>query len=498
MAARPHSRGSAARERFVQALAALAALACAGCASFGAEERIGGDSPVAAAAWITTGDQQRLLDPAPVRRTASREAALITVDPAQRYQEMVGFGAALTDASAILMRDHLTDAARQALLRDLYGDGLGLGMLRLPIGASDFSVEHYTLDDVPPGREDRALTRFSMAPMRATGALPIVQEMRAINPELAIIASPWSAPAWMKTSGSLIGGRLRREAYPAFAEYLRRYAQAMADEGAPLFALTIQNEPHFEPANYPGMRMTPAERATFIGEHLGPLLERSHLPVRILEWDHNWDEWRAPMAVLADPRAAPYVDGVAWHCYAGEVAAQSQVHEAYPAAETYFTECSGGEWDPAFGDALLWNVNTLIIGATRNWARGVILWNLALDQDHGPHLGGCGDCRGVVTIDSRTGEVTRNVEYYALAHASRFVRRGARRIGSQVSDAALSAVAFRNSDDGSLVLIVTNAATAGREVALQSPQGDFALRLDARSVATVVWGGRRAAAAPSN
>jgi len=196
------------------------------------------------------------------------------------------------------------------------------------------------------------------------------------------------------------------------------------------------------------------------------LFARSGIATLILDWDHNWDEPQSPLQVLSDSTAARYIAGVAWHCYAGDVSAQNVVHDAHPDKDAYFTECSGGEWAPNFADNLKWFVRTLIIGATRDWAKGVILWNLALDDQHGPHTGGCGNCRGVVTITSG-GVVTRNVEYYALGHASRFVRPGARRIGSTFLAGDLETVAFRNSDDGSKVLIVVNTTDQERTFAVR-------------------------------
>jgi glucosylceramidase len=291
----------------------------------------------------------------------------------------------------------------------------------------------------------------------------------------------------MKTTGSLIKGTLRAEAYPAFAEYLRRYVQSYEAEGVPIFAITLQNEPHFEPENYPGMRLTPEQRAEVIGSHVGPLFERSGVTARILDWDHNWDEPASPLAVLEDSSARKYVNGVAWHCYAGDVAAQTPVHDAYPEKDVYFTECSGGQWAPTWADNLAWYTRTLIIGSTRGWAKGVLLWNLALDESHGPHLGGCSDCRGVVTIDSKTGAVTRNEEYYALAHASRFVHPGARRIASTMAVDSLETVAFRNTDDGSTVLIVVNAGKLGRTFAVRSGARSFRFTLPPGAVTTLRW-----------
>ncbi|HEX2778721.1 MAG TPA: glycoside hydrolase family 30 beta sandwich domain-containing protein, partial [Gemmatimonadaceae bacterium] len=296
----------------------------------------------------------------------------------------------------------------------------------------------------------------------------------------------WSAPGWMKTTGSLIKGTLTDSGYPALAEYLKRYVRAYEAEGIPIFALTVQNEPHFEPENYPGMSLPPAARARLLRDYLGPLFAREGIQTKILDWDHNWDQPDSPLAVLADTGARRYVAGVAWHCYGGNIAAQGQVHDAYPDKETYFTECSGGNWSPNWAENLKFFVGTLIIDGTRNWAKGVLLWNLALDESYGPHLGGCGDCRGVVTIGSG-GYVTRNVEYYSLAHASRFVRPGARRIGSTSNLDGVQTVAFRNADDGSKVLVALNTATVERTLVVRVGTQAFHYVLPAGAAVTFHW-----------
>jgi len=437
------------------------------------------------AVWVTTGDQSKLLSREPDVAFLTKDVAglpTIVVDDTTRYQEMVGFGAAITDAAAMNI-NRLAPDRREALLRDLFDadSGIGLSFTRLTIGASDFSTHHYSFVDEP----DLTLARFSIEPNRAD-VLPVVRRALAINPQLKVMASPWSAPGWMKTSGRLIGGTLRPEAYDEFAEYLRRYVEAYAAEGVPIYALTVQNEPHFEPKDYPGMRLEPPARARFIGRYLGPLLARQQIPTLIFDWDHNWDEPESPLRVLADSVARRYVAGVAWHCYGGDVSAQTKVHDAYPTLDTYFTECSGGEWAPSFADNLKWNVRTLIIGATRNWARGVLLWNMALDELHGPYTGGCGNCRGVVTINSQSGTVTRNVEYYALAHASRFVRPGARRIESTSGVSGLESVAFRN-PDSSVALIVVNTDAAERRFAVRWAGKMLVYVLPAGAVATLRW-----------
>lgn len=467
----------------------LCLVAGAGCTVIGPRR-----SPSAATlveVYVTTGDRAKLLTrEADVRfgEPRHRIVATIDVDEAIRYQEMVGFGASLTDASAWLIQNKLTLPQREALLQELFGrerGGVGFSFVRVDMGASDFSLRHYSYADMPAGKADPALASFSIEPDR-TETIPILKRALAINPQLTVMASPWSAPGWMKTTGSMIKGTLRPEAYGPFAEYFRKFIEAYAAEGVPVHLISVQNEPHFEPENYPGMRLDPAARAKFVGQHLGPLFARTGIRTRILDWDHNWDEPNSPLQVLADTTARRYISGVAWHCYGGDVSAQSVVRDAYPAKDVFFTECSGGAWAPRFGDNLAWTVRNLIIGATRNWARGVLMWNLALDEQHGPHLGGCGNCRGVVTINSTDGAVTRNEEYYTFAHASRFVRPGARRIASSSGIEGMESVAFRNAD-GSTSLIVLNTNAQEKTFAVRFRGREFSYVLPAGTVATFVW-----------
>lgn len=450
-------------------------------------------------AWVTTGDKSKLLqlERGMFFKVQPVLTRVIDVDPEKKYQELVGFGASLTDASARLMQKNMTPVQRNTLMKELFGPapGIDLSFARLTIGASDFSTNHYTFDDRPAGETDFALKHFSIDPNRKD-VLPLIREALAINPKLKVMASPWSAPAWMKTNDHLYKGSLKPDAYQAFADYFIRYLDAYAQEGVPIFALTIQNEPHFEPGDYPGMRIDSAARAKFVGEYLGPLLAKRSTRTRIIDWDHNWDEPQAPLEVLADPRANKYVDGVGWHCYAGDVSMQGKVHAAHPDKETYFTECSGGQWKPHWKETFPWFVRNLIIGTTRGWAKGVLLWNLALDEKFGPHLGGCKDCRGVVTINSATGEVTRNLEYYALAHASRFVRSGARRIESSTDIDGLDSVAFQNADDASIALIVLNSAAMEREFSIRFDGRAFSYRLPDASAVTFVWNSSHARGRP--
>lgn len=443
-----------------------------------------------ASVWMTTADgKQRLerLADLPIAAIGAT-GTVIRVDPSRQYQEIAGFGASITDSSAWLIRRKLAPKQRAALLRELFDrdNGLGLGLTRITIGASDFSRTQYSYDDMPLGQTDPKLRKFSLA-VGGREVLPLVRQAMEINRDLRVFASPWSAPGWMKTTDSLVKGTVKPEYYAAFAQYLARYVTAVSAQGIPVFAVTIQNEPHFEPENYPGMHMNPSERADFVAGHLGPLFAKKRIGTRILDWDHNWDQPESPLAVLSRPDAARFIAGTAWHCYAGDVAVQSRVHQAFPDKETWFTECSGGGWQPDWGETLGWMTKNLIIGSTRHWAKGIILWNLALDEKSGPHLGGCGNCRGVVTINQADGEVTRNVEYYALGHASKFVRAGARRIESDTGIGGIETVAFRNPGRGTLVLIALNTSNQSQIVSIASGSDNITTPMPAGSVATFVW-----------
>jgi glucosylceramidase len=447
--------------------------------------------------WLSTQDRRlrlaRQFD-VPAGEADSTPADVV-IDTGKTYQSIVGFGAAVTDASAWLLQNKLDAPARRALLHELFGPppGLDFNMVRLTIGASDFSLQPYTLDDMPTGEVDPDLQHFNVA-RNLPYLIPTMQEVLAVDPHLRVIASPWSAPAWMKTSANLIGGTLLEEYEAAYAQYLVKYVDTYRGYGIPIFALTLQNEPGFVPQTYPGMLLSAEQRARIFAQYLGPALTARRPATRILGWDHNWDEPRQPLDVLYDADAARYVDGIAWHCYRGVPGAQTEVHRAFPHKDAYITECSGGDWPSSRHGELLWFARDLLLGGLRNWARGVVYWNLALDENYGPHFGGCDTCKGIVTIDSRTGAVSRNDEYYAFAHYSRFIRPGAVRIWSTDTGDDIKNVAFRNPDGGSIVLVLINGKTSGHEVSVQQGQLRFRYAMPAESVATFVWQAAPAAA----
>ncbi len=440
--------------------------------------------------WLSTQDRRLRMTRQPDVEISSTgpSPADVVIDIHKTYQSIVGFGAALTDSSAWLIQNRLNETQRRALLQELFGPppGLAFNMTRLTIGASDFSLQPYTLNDLPAGDVDPELQHFNVA-ANLRHVIPTLHDTLAVNPHLKIIASPWSAPAWMKTSANLIGGTLLEEYESAFAQYLVKYVETYRSYGIPIFALTVQNEPGFVPVTYPGMKLSPVQRARIIGQYLGPALAGRKSATRILGWDHNWDEPQQPMSVLSNSDAARYIDGIAWHCYRGAPSAQTEVHVAYPSKDAYITECSGGDWASSKNGELLWFARNLLLGGLRNGARGVVYWNLALDEKYGPHFGGCNNCKGIVTIDSSTGAVSRNDEYYAFAHFSRFVLPDAVRVRSTDTGNDIKNVAFRNASDGSVVLVLINASTEAHDVSVQQGDVHFRYNMPAQSVATFVW-----------
>ncbi|MHC4309088.1 MAG: glycoside hydrolase family 30 protein [Planctomycetota bacterium] len=414
----------------------------------------------------------------------------IDIDESVKFQEMDGFGASLTESAALLIYAVLSEQQRDVLMEELFdpNDGIGLNYLRQPMGSSDFRISDYTYDDIPVYQTDYGLVNFSINSDHAY-IIPVLQQAFSINPDIKIMGSPWSAPAWMKSSGHLYYGRLMDSdaMYDTYANYFVKYVQAYAAIGLEIDAITLQNEPHHEPYSYPGMRMEAADQIR-LAIRLGQRFQDNNISTKIVIWDHNWDNPGYPITVLNDAGANPYIAGTAFHAYGGDVSAQLQVVAAHPDKDIYFTECSGGDWSPNFGDNLMWDTSTLIIKAVRYYARTVVKWNLALDQNRGPKMsGGCGNCRGVVTINQSTGEITKEVEYYSLGHASKFVRGGARRISStELPGMNIENVAFVN-PDGSIVVIALNPNTFRQNVEFRSKGQSFIYNLPGRSVTTFKW-----------
>lgn len=398
--------------------------------------------------------------------SADAVTATIEIDASQTYQEMDGFGASFTDSAAYLIHQVLDEEQRTEVMSKLFDpqDGIGLSFLRNPMGASDYARTVYSYNDLPENETDPELSGFSIAHDEAD-IIPLLRQALKLNPEIKLMASPWSAPGWMKTSGSMITGQLKPEHYQVYADYFVRYIQAFAAHGLPTYAVTAQNEPLYEPQHYPGMLMLPEEQLVFIRDYLKPSFRKHGLDTKILCYDHNWDRPDYPLTVLEEAEAE--VDGVAWHWYGGAPAAQSEVLAAYPGKEVHFTEGSGGEWIPPFEQAFS-NVMRTGIEILRNHSKSFVLWNMALDQQNGPTVPGFGKstCRGVVTVNQQTRELTYTLDYYALAHFSKVIRPKALRLDTVASNEQVRSVAFRNSD-GSVAAVLFNNGDKEENVAVK-------------------------------
>ena len=416
----------------------------------------------------------------------------ITVDTRRQYQEITGFGASFTDSSAWLVGTRLDSDQRDAVMRDLFSQkGIGLSFLRQPMGASDFAVNgNYSYDDMPAGQTDPTLAHFSIDHDRSY-IIPLLVQAGRLNPQLTVMATPWSPPGWMKTTGSMIGGTLRPDAYQPLAGYFTKFLEGYAAAGVPVRYVTPQNEPLFQPGGYPGMGFSAEQEDNLIKNYLGPELRDHKLRTGILGYDHNWDVISYPETMYADPAASPYTAGTAWHCYGGDVATQATSHNNYPNKPAFHTECSGGEWEgdaqAAFASGL-----GLVIHTTRDWAQGTIRWNMALDQNNGPTNGGCGTCRGVVTVAQDAAghwTYTKTADYWALGQASKFVRPGAHRVASNTLGAGdVEDVAFVN-PDGSTALVAFNSGTGPRTFQVRWGEKWFGYTLAGGAATTFTWTG---------
>ncbi len=441
----------------------------------------------------TTGDQAMLLQSQPsvaFTTGGTSNSLTIAVDSSTQYQQMDGVGGSLTDSSAWLIWNKLSASQQTMLMQQFFSpsSGIGISFLRQPMGASDFSASgNYSYDDMPAGQTDPNLTKFSIA-HDATYTIPLIKQAISINPNIRVVALPWSPPAWMKTTGTMNGGNMNMAYFPSLAQYFVDFTQAYQLQGIPIYALSVQNEPLYSTTGYPSESLAASDESTFIASNLGPALSTAGLgSVKIFGYEHNWDNTAYPETVLSSS-AAQYIAGSSFHCYAGDASAQSTVETAFPAKDIWFTECSGIT-PSTFARDLVWNAEHLLIGATRNWARSVSLWNLALDQNSGPKNGTCANCRGVVTIDDSVSpsNVTFNVEYYILGHLGRFVVPGAHRIDSNTFGAGgIEDVAFQN-PDGSIVLLVLNSAGSDGSFAVTFKGQSFNYTLPAGAVATFSW-----------
>ncbi|MGN6212789.1 glycoside hydrolase family 30 protein [Parafilimonas sp.] len=437
-------------------------------------------NPDSAIVWLTKADQTVLLlqQPSVVFNATANSYSTITVDSTITYQTIDGFGYTLTGGSAQAINS-LDATAKANLLQELFGsasNSVGISYLRISIGASDLNAEVFSYDDVAG---DVNLEHFSLEKDKELIAL--LKEIVAINPSIKILATPWSPPAWMKDNNKSIGGSLYTKYYDVYAQYFVKYIQAMKAEGITVDAITPQNEP-LHPGNNPSMLMLAGDQANFIKNSLGPAFAAANISTKIIIYDHNCDKPDYPMTVLNDADAAKYVDGSAFHLYAGDISALSTVHNAFPDKHVYFTE----QWTSSegqFAGDFLWHVKNVIVGSMNNWSRVALEWNLANDASFGPHTpGGCTQCKGALTIN---GSVTRNVAYYIIAQIAKFVPAGSVRINSNAIG-GLYNVAFKT-PEGRKVLFVLNDGASAVNFNIKFKDKTALASLPAGAAATYIW-----------
>lgn len=438
--------------------------------------------------WLTKADRSVLFAKQSDELKFSSSSAgnpTIYVDDKETYQPIDGFGYALTGGSA----QHIikmSAPARTALLKELFatnGNNIGVSYIRLSIGASDLNEKVFSYNDLPEGQTDLEQKKFDLGLDKAD-VIPVMKEILAINPKIKILGSPWSPPLWMKTTYDARGGMLKPEYYDAYARYFVKYIQEMKKEGITIDAVTVQNEP-LHPGNNPSLLMVAPDQALFVKKNLGPAFEKAGIKTKIIIYDHNADRPDYPISILNDPEARKHIDGSAFHLYGGKIEALTDVHDAHPDKNIYFSEQMVVERPGSSTINIINPVSRLIIGATRNWSRNVLEWNLAADPENKPFTdrGGCPTCQGAVTIDK--DRVSRNIAYYSIAHASKFVRPASVRIASnELTD--LSNVAFKT-PDGKKVLIVANTGKESAFFNINYNGKALAAHLDKGAVGTYIW-----------
>ncbi len=436
--------------------------------------------------WLTKGDQSVLLAKQSgilVFSSVINTHPYLDINPGQTYQSIDGFGYTLTGGSVEVI-NRLTASKKEELLQNLFGNSessIGVSYLRLSIGASDLNSEVFSYNDLPSGQTDLNLEHFTME--KDQPVIDMLKKILTINPNIQIIATPWSPPVWMKDNGSTIGGSLKPEYYGVYARYFVKYIQQMKTQGITIHAITPQNEP-LHAGNNPSLYMTAEQQRDFIKNHLGPAFQEVGITTKIIAWDHNADNIAYSTTILSDPEAAKFVDGSAFHLYNGSISNLSSLRNAFPSKNIYFTEQYTSS-DGAFSGDLMWHLENVIVGSMRNWSKNALEWNLANDANFKPYTpGGCTVCKGAITVLS--GEnYTKNVAYYIIAHASKFVPYNSVRIQSG-NVSGIDNVAFKT-PAGKTVLIASNKGNSAATFNIRVNGKWATVTLDATSVATYIF-----------
>jgi glucosylceramidase len=430
--------------------------------------------------WLTSYDaSKKLQKQTDLTWSATQPVANfnVAVDESIKFQQMDGFGATITDP-AIWNAD---PAVRDEIMRLLFsrGSGIGLNMMRVGMRTKSPSGVDMTYNDVPRGETDPTLSKFSIA-YDLQWKIPMMQRAKELNPELTLMATPWSAPAWMKDSNAAGYGKLLPRYHSTYADYFVKFIQAWRDHGLGISAVTLQNEPHYEPYSYPGMRMEPDDQIA-LALQMGPAFQNAGLSTRIICWDHNFDEYNYPIEVLDDPAARQWIDGSAFHAYAGDPNNMSLVKAAHPDKNLYFTEQTGSYPGDGFGSSVNWHVKNLFMIPGWNHSRCTLLWQLALASTNL-----AGDRPFVrVAADGKSFELFG--EYYETGHFSKFIRKGAYRIdAATATNGRPRTIAYQN-PDGSKVLVALNDSSTAVTISIQDKGRWISYPLTAGSLATFTW-----------
>lgn len=457
--------------------------------------------------YITTSDKSKTMQKDPVvltnNRVTNQEQNVIVLDPDTKYQEMDGFGVAITGSSCYNLLK-MTPENRAAILKESFDPetGYGFSYIRISVACSDFSLDEYTYCDKP------GIENFAIHELDKRDLFPILKEILAINPNVKIMASPWTCPKWMKVNNlkdlkpfdSWTSGQLNPKYYEDYATYFVKYIEAMKAEGFNIDAITIQNEP-LNRGNSASLYMTWQEQRDFVKTALGPAFEKADIKTKIVVYDHNYnydedkaenyDQGQYPLKIYEDADAAKYIDGAAYHAYGGRYTELEKIHAARPDKNLYFTEISIGLWGDGytFGGDLMWNMREVCIGTINNYNKAIMMWNYMLDDKHGPDRpGGCNICLGAIDIDSKDyATMTKNSHYYVMAHLSKVIKPGAYRIKSEGNVAeGIYYTAFQNNDK-SYSIVILNDTDAEQTVTVTSKEKAFSYNIPAKSVISCIW-----------
>lgn len=437
--------------------------------------------------WSTFRDRRHQQGDRLAWRPAGRIAAeAIILNPSTTKQEILGFGAAMTDATCFVL-NQMSDDERAPVMHDIFAPGeMAFNVCRTCIGSSDYARTVYSFDD--SAEPDPDLKKFSIDHDKAY-ILPMLRQARKLNPDLFLFSSPWSPPGWMKPNNSMLGGAMRKQSFGPYANYFLKFLEGYQGEGVVIDAVTVQNEVDAEQEGHMSACLWAQEaEMEFVNRHLGPTLRKAGRSTKIWVLDHNYSLWGRAIDELSDPGVYEYVDGIAWHGYVGDPSAMTRVHDAFPQKNAYWTEGGPDINQPDYQtDWTKWAAT--FNGILNNWGRSITAWNLALDEHGKPNVGPF-SCGGTITVENGSHKVIRSGQYWTFAHFSRHLKRGARVFatdgpGSVGSGGAVSHTGFRNPDGGHVVVLANSGPDARVQLVLGSQALD--LELTADSVHTLEW-----------